>query len=245
MEGMGESEPFRLLIDGVKDYAIFMLHADGTVASWNVGAERITGYTAEEITGSHIRRFFPPDEVADGRPERELRAAAEQGRTEGEGWRLRKDGSRFWANTILTALRDDAGKLSGFARITRDATEQKRAREERERLIEAMEAQRRLFEMVLEHAPAGIAIFDGSSLAREVVQPHVPPAPGRAVARNRRDRDAHGRPGGGFRAGRRGGHFPPRGHHPPALFRPRIRAAPRRRRSLAAGGAAAAPHRNR
>lgn len=164
MVEMTDSEPFRLLLEGVRDYAIYFLEPDGTVASWNAGAEGMTGYPAEEIVGGHFSRFFPPEEVAAGRPAEELRAAAESGRIEREGWRLRKDGSRFWANSVLSALHDKAGGLRGFARVTRDATGQKRAREERERLIEAMEAQRRLFEMVLDHAPAGIAIFDGASL---------------------------------------------------------------------------------
>ncbi|MFB3827876.1 MAG: ATP-binding protein [Bryobacteraceae bacterium] len=161
---MTEEERFRLLVEAVKDYAIFMLDPDGAVASWNAGAERMTGYTGEEILGRHFRCFYAAEDVTAGRPERELADAASHGRSEAEGWRIRKDGSRLWANTVMTAVYDDAGRLSGFARMTRDVTATKRAEQDRERLLEAMEGQRRLFEMVLDHAPAGIAIFDGSSL---------------------------------------------------------------------------------
>jgi PAS domain S-box-containing protein len=126
-------ERFRLLVEGVRDYAIFLLDPEGRVASWNAGAERIKGYPAEEILGEHFSRFYASEDVARGIPERELEIARTEGRTEYEGWRFRKDGSRFWANVVLTALRDADGHLRGFAKVTRDVTERKEA-EERQRL---------------------------------------------------------------------------------------------------------------
>jgi PAS domain S-box-containing protein len=122
-------EHFRLLIEGVKDYAIFLLDTQGHVISWTAGAESIKGYRAEEIIGRHFSCFYPPDLVARGWPEKELQRAAAAGRLEDEGWRVRKDGSRFWANVVITALRDEAGQLKGFAKITRDLTERKRTQE--------------------------------------------------------------------------------------------------------------------
>jgi PAS domain S-box-containing protein len=120
-------ERFRLLVDSVKDYAILILDPKGHVTSWNQGAARIKGYLSEEIIGQHFSRFYPPEDVARGKPEMELRVAAAEGRFEDEGWRLRKDGSRFWANVVITALRDPSGGLRGFAKVTRDITERKRA----------------------------------------------------------------------------------------------------------------------
>ncbi|MDQ3920206.1 MAG: EAL domain-containing protein [Acidobacteriota bacterium] len=118
-------ERFRLLVEGVNDYAIIMLDPSGRVASWNAGAERIKGYSAEEIVGEHCSRFFPEEDVRAGMPERELQMASAEGRHEAEGWRVRKDGTRFWANVVMTALRDEAGGLRGFAKVTRDVTERK------------------------------------------------------------------------------------------------------------------------
>src|SRR5438270_3276201 len=118
-------ERFRLLVEGVKDYAIIMLDPSGRVASWNEGAERIKGYSAEEIVGGHCSRFFPEEDVRAGNPERELALAASEGRHEAEGWRVRKDGTRFWADVVMTALRDKAGRLRGFSKVTRDVTERK------------------------------------------------------------------------------------------------------------------------
>ena len=122
-------ERFRLLIESVKDYAIFMLDPNGTVISWNAGAERIKGYSANEIIGSHFSRFYPPDVVARGFPSFELEIATKEGRFEDNGWRVRKDGTRFWANVVITAVRDESGTLRGFAKVTRDLTERKRAEE--------------------------------------------------------------------------------------------------------------------
>src|SRR5437773_2090261 len=100
-------ERYRLLVEAVKDYAIFMLDPEGHVATWNPGAERIKGYAAGEIIGRHFSAFYPPEDVAAGKPAHELRVAAAEGRFEDDGWRLRKDGSRFWGNVVLTALRDE------------------------------------------------------------------------------------------------------------------------------------------
>ncbi len=117
---------FRLLVETVQDYAIFMLDPEGHVASWNAGAQRSKGYTAEEIIGQHFRVFYPPEKQAEKHPERELEQAQAEGRYEEEGWRIRKDGSRFWAHVTITAVHDDEGVLVGFAKVTRDSTERRR-----------------------------------------------------------------------------------------------------------------------
>jgi PAS domain S-box-containing protein len=118
-------ERYRLLVDGVKDVANLMLDVNGHVITWNQGAERLKGYTADEIIGRHFSICYPPDVVAAGKPEAELAQAREQGRTEDEGWRVRKDGSRFWAHVLITALYNDKGEIQGFSKITRDITERK------------------------------------------------------------------------------------------------------------------------
>jgi PAS domain S-box-containing protein len=129
----------RLLVEGVKDYAILMLDQDGCVASWNAGAERIKGYKAEEILGQHFSRFYRPEDVTQGKPARELTVAADEGRYEEEGWRVRKDGTRFWANVVITAVRDEHGTLRGFAKVTRDVTERKRAEDAIRKLNAALQ----------------------------------------------------------------------------------------------------------
>jgi PAS domain S-box-containing protein len=116
---------YRSLIDSVQDYAIFMLDPDGRVTSWNTGAERITGYCTGEIIGQHFRCFFPDEAVQCNKPEYELQMAATHGRYVGEGWRVRKDGSRFWANVVLTVVHDEQGQVHGFSKVTRDVTEQR------------------------------------------------------------------------------------------------------------------------
>ncbi|MGO9614512.1 MAG: sensor histidine kinase [Dissulfurispiraceae bacterium] len=129
-EAVRESEArFQMMVSSVKDYAIIMLDAGGQVASWNAGAERIKGYQEDEIVGQHFSRFYPQEDVDSGKPERELAVAAAEGRIEDEGGRVRKDGSRFMANVVITALRDDAGQLRGFAKVVRDITERKKAEE--------------------------------------------------------------------------------------------------------------------
>jgi PAS domain S-box-containing protein len=130
-------ERFRLMVESVKDYGIIMLNPDGRVASWNPGAERIKGYRAQEIIGQHFSRFYPREDVERGKPEKELRIAVAEGRFEDDGWRIRKDGSTFWANVVITALRDESGTLRGFTKVTRDLTERKRAEERFRRLVES------------------------------------------------------------------------------------------------------------
>lgn len=122
-------ERFRLIIEGVKDYAIFMLDPQGYVVSWNTGAERIKGYQPDEIIGEHYSRFYRSEDIQDGIPSRQLKRAASEGKCESDGWRVRKDGSLFWASSLLAALRGENGQLRGFAKITRDTTELKEAHE--------------------------------------------------------------------------------------------------------------------
>ncbi|HLB83024.1 MAG TPA: PAS domain S-box protein [Gemmatimonadales bacterium] len=126
-QALHESEErFRLLVESVKDYAIFMLDPAGRVVSWNAGAEAIKGYAAEDILGQHFSVFYPPEAVARGEPQAHLDVALREGRLEDEGWRVRKDGSRFWADAIITAIRDAAGVLIGFGKVTRDLTVRRR-----------------------------------------------------------------------------------------------------------------------
>jgi len=119
-------DQFALLVSGVVDYAIFMLDPAGVIVTWNEGAQRIKGYKATEVIGRHFSIFYPPAEVRNRKPDWELEVAKREGRYEEEGWRLRKDGTRFWANVIITALRDETGRLRGFGKVTRDLTEWKR-----------------------------------------------------------------------------------------------------------------------
>jgi len=120
---------YELMVDSVRDYAIFMLDPDGHIASWNKGAQRIKGYTASEIIGRHFSTFYPPEDIASGKPARELKIAIRQGKFEEEGIRIRKDGSVFWASVVITAVRDEDGTLVGFAKVTRDLTERRAAQE--------------------------------------------------------------------------------------------------------------------
>ena len=127
---LGSEDSYRLLVESIKDYAIVMLDPKGYVASWNAGAERFKGYRAEEIIGKHFSCFYTAEAVQRGLPEQELEAAAKDGRFEDEGWRVRKDGKKFWANVIISALRDKDGTLRGFSKVTRDLTERKQAEEQ-------------------------------------------------------------------------------------------------------------------
>jgi PAS domain S-box-containing protein len=139
-------ERFRLLVEGVQDYAIFMLDPEGYVTSWNIGAQRIHGYNAQEIIGLHISEFYPSESVAAGRPKEELEQALRDGRVEDEGWRVRKDRSMFWANVVVTALHDKSGELRGFAKITRDMTERRKIDE-----LELADRQKNEFLAMLAH----------------------------------------------------------------------------------------------
>jgi PAS domain S-box-containing protein len=132
-------ERLRLMIEGIKDYAIIRLDPDGRVAGWNIGAQRIKGYTAQEIIGRHFSCFYPEELVRNGFPDTALAEAAAKGRFENEGWRVRKDGSQFWANAVISAIRDASGQLLGFVKVTRDLTEHKcaeQALEERDRFFD-------------------------------------------------------------------------------------------------------------
>jgi PAS domain S-box-containing protein len=166
---------FRLLVQGVTDYAIFMLDPEGRVTDWNAGARRIKGYEAREIVGQHFSRFYTEEDRATGVPGRALAQARETGRFEAEGWRVRKDGSRFWASVIIDAIRDEDGALVGFAKVTRDITERRDAQQAMEKMREQMAEMQRL--EALGQLTAGIAhnfsnliqiIFSGIRLANRV-----------------------------------------------------------------------------
>jgi PAS domain S-box-containing protein len=137
------AEIYRLLVEAVSDYAIFALDPEGHVVTWNPGAERLKGYRAHEIIGKHFSTFYPQEDLQRGKPAWELEVASDVGRVEDEGWRIRSDGTRFWANVVITALRDEHGTLVGFAKITRDLTERMEATEraiEDARLLAEVEA---------------------------------------------------------------------------------------------------------
>ncbi len=143
-------ERFRLLVESVEEYAIFNLDPLGNVITWNIGAERLKGYRAEEILGKHFSVFYPPEDVASGKPMQILGEAAKNGQSEKEGWRIRKDGSRFWANVVITALRNAEGNLQGFAKVVRDMTE----RHEKE---EALSKAKELLELRMEQRATVLA----------------------------------------------------------------------------------------
>jgi PAS domain S-box-containing protein len=131
-------EQFKLLVQGVSDYAIYMLDPQGIVSNWNLGAHRIKGYSAEEIVGTHFSKFYTDEDREAGEPQKILDAAQREGRLEKEGWRVRKDGSRFWANVVVDAIHDDDGKLVGYAKITRDITEKREVQRQLEMAREAL-----------------------------------------------------------------------------------------------------------
>jgi PAS domain S-box-containing protein len=159
--GLRESEErLRLIIEGVKDYAIFMLDPEGYVASWNSGAERILGYTAHEIVGNKSECFFTKEDIEIGKPQEKLIMAVAEGRYENEGWRLRKDGSRFWANIIVTPLRDESGELQGFSQVMQDITEPKRAAEEKMQLIASLQASEKKFRTLYESTSDAVMLLD-------------------------------------------------------------------------------------
>ena len=161
----------RSIMDAVQDYAIYLLDSDGSVMTWNAGAERIKGYSADEIVGAHFSRFFTQEEASQGRPAELLQLAAARGRIEEEAWRVRKDGSRFWADVVITAIRDETGALTGYAKVTRDFTDRKRAEEavmlqlssallssmDFEKLLTAISAS---IHEVVQHDSAALALYD-------------------------------------------------------------------------------------
>ena len=164
-------ELHRLLVESVEDYAIFALDPDGYILSWNAGAERLKGYRADEVIGKHFSIFYPQEKVAEQFPQFELREAARNGRFEDEGWRVRKDGSRFWANVVITALRDKTGKLLGFAKVTRDLTERRAAEEraiEAARRVATEEEARRIAEVTKERVQRLQRLTAALSAARSV-----------------------------------------------------------------------------
>ena len=161
-------ERFRLLVENVKDYAIFLLDPRGTVATWNVGAARIKGYVADEIIGQHFSRFYPEEDVRAGKCEMELEVAAREGRFEDEGYRIKKDGSRFWANVVITALRDASGELIGFAKVTRDLTERKAAEEARLRLGQLARDRIHALAQLSENLAGALSVEDVGKAALEM-----------------------------------------------------------------------------
>jgi len=138
-----------MLVEGVRDYAILMLDTNGVVQSWNAGVEAISGYTADQVIGQHFSVFYPPEAVAKSWPAHELKVARQTGRFEDEGWRMRRDGSRYWANVVITALRDDEGEVIGFSKIVRDLSDR---REQEEMLRESEERFRLLVDGVKDYA---------------------------------------------------------------------------------------------
>lgn len=153
---------FRLLVESVRDYAIFLLDPSGHIQTWNEGARRIKLYEKNEIVGKHFSIFYPAQEIRRGKPEYELKVAADEGRWEEEGWRIRKDGTRFWASVVITALRNVDGELVGFAKVTRDLTERKQAEEERAQLLELERAARSQTEGTLEQLRAIQRVTDAA-----------------------------------------------------------------------------------
>jgi PAS domain S-box-containing protein len=151
-----QQERFRLLVEGVRDYALYMVDPDGYVMSWNAGAEHIKGYSAAEALGMHVACFYDPEDVSTGLPGSILRRAAERGHDLEEGWRIRKDGSRFWASVVTTALYDEKGRPRGFSKLVRDETERQQLIRERERTL-------RWFRTVIDNCPVGLLLFEGPS----------------------------------------------------------------------------------
>ncbi len=153
-------ERLRMVIEGVKDYAIFMLDTKGYVASWNSGAKRIFGYGASEILGKNSECFYTPQDIEIGKPQEKLVRTTAAGRYETEGWRFRKDGSQFWAKSIVTSLRDESGELQGFSQVMQDITKQKRAAEEKMELIASLQASEKKFRSLYESTTDSVMLLD-------------------------------------------------------------------------------------
>ncbi len=176
-------EIFRLLVDSVKDYAIFLLSPEGRVVTWNPGAERIKGYRADEIIGKHFSCFYPREAVESKWPNRELEIASKEGRYSDEGLRVRKDGSTFWAHVVITALRDEAGNLQGFSKVTRDLTE-RRELEERARQLNK-ELRTRIAQLVESQSMVELRTLELQKLSGELL--HVQDEERRRLARSLHD----------------------------------------------------------
>ena len=155
---LASAERFQLLVESVKDYAIFILDPGGRVTTWNEGARRINGYDADEVIGSHFSIFFRREDVEAGKPERELAMAGETGRFQDEGWRVRKDGSRFFASVVLTALRDPSGRLTGYAKVTRDITA---SQLERQRLLDLERSKSAFLNLVAHELRSPLTVLRG------------------------------------------------------------------------------------
>jgi len=159
-----EEDSYRLLVESVKDYAIVMVDPQGIVISWNEGAKRIKGYTAEEIIGKHLSIFYTEEDKRTGKVEQELATATKEGRFEDESWRVKKDGTRFWANVVITALFRDDGSLRGFAKVTRDMTERKKT-EEMMAQKASFEALSRRAQEILDISTPVVQVWEGIILA--------------------------------------------------------------------------------
>jgi PAS domain S-box-containing protein len=168
IEDLDDSRRLQLLVDGVIDYAIYLISLEGRIVSWNSGAQRLKGYAPAEIIGRPFATFFTPEDRARQLPEQALATAAKHGRFETEGWRIRKDGTRFWALAVIDVVRNETGQVIGFAKVTRDMTEQAQAHQ---KLVDSEERFRRLVESVVDYAifqldPSGIVATWNSGAQR-------------------------------------------------------------------------------
>ncbi len=166
MTGEHDDHLFRLLVQRVHDYAIFMIDPTGLVMSWNEGAQALKGYQAKEIIGQSFERFYQEEDLRNNKPTQLLKIAAARGRVEDEGWRIRKDGIRFWADVIITAIRDETGHLIGFGKVTRDLTERRRTEESLREAAQALE--NRVAERTRELQEANVALQEKNAELEKV-----------------------------------------------------------------------------